>query len=151
MFSSLRRLISAPFEYRNIHLCTQLVILLANHKEFFFQLLKEHIKGTYGFPRQDKEECMDRYRQGILMDQEVHDHNCPGPFSFHSYLATLLDPNMWRDEQVLCLCSMMWQIGLSVVSAEEFIQIRFRHKASLARADAVLVKCLGQHYIPTHK
>ena len=32
MFSSLRRIISAPFEYRNIHLRRQLVIMLANHK-----------------------------------------------------------------------------------------------------------------------
>ena len=35
IFSSLRRIISAPFEYRNIHLRRQLVIMLANHKEFF--------------------------------------------------------------------------------------------------------------------
>ena len=32
MFSSLRRIISAPFKYRNIHLRRQLVIMLANHK-----------------------------------------------------------------------------------------------------------------------
>ena len=56
MFSSLRRVISAPFEYRNIHLRRQLVITLANHKEFFFNLLKEHIRGTYGFPRLSDEE-----------------------------------------------------------------------------------------------
>ena len=43
LFSSLRRIISAPFEYRNIHLRRQLVVMLANHKEFFFNLLKEHI------------------------------------------------------------------------------------------------------------
>ena len=142
MFSSLRRLISAPFEYRNVHLRRQLVILLANHKEFFSGLLKEHIKGTYGFPRQNEEEYMERYRQGVLTDQEVHDHNFPGPFSLHSYLVALLDPNMWGDEQVLCLCPMMWQIGFSIVSAEEFTQIKFRHKAALSKADAVLVMCL---------
>ena len=94
MFSSLRRLISAPFECRNIHLRRQLVILLGNHKEFFFRLLKEHIKGTCGFPRQDEDEYVERYRQGILTDQEVHNHKCTGPFSFHTYLVTLLDPNM---------------------------------------------------------
>ena len=97
MFSSLRRIISAPFEYRNIHLRRQLLILLANHKEFFFNLLKEHIKGTYGFPRQDKAEYQERYRAGILTDQEVHNHNCPGPFSFHSYLIALLSPCHWMD------------------------------------------------------
>ena len=151
MFSSLRRIISAPFEYRTIHLRRQLVIMLANHKEFFFNLLKEHIRGTYGFPRQDEEEYQQRYRDGVLTDQEVQDHNCPGPFSFHSYLMALLSPNMWGDEQVLCLCSMLWQIGLTVVSAEKFTQIKFRHRSALERADGVLVMCLGQHYIPAHK
>ena len=151
MFSSLRRVISAPFEYRNIHLRRQLVITLANHKEFFFNLLKEHICGTYGFPRLSDEEYQRKYDEGLLTDQEVQDHNCPGPFSFHSYLSVLLDPEMWGDEQVLCLCSMMWQIGLTIVSAETFTQIRFRHRSSLERADGVLVLCQGQHYVPACK
>ena len=151
LFSSLRRVISAPFEYRNIHLRRQLVVTLANHKEFFFNLLTEHIRGTYGFPRLSDEEYQQKYNDGLLTDQEVQDHNCPGPFSFHSYLSALLNPEMWGDEQVLCLCSMMWQIGLTVVSAETFTQIRFRHISSLERADGVLVMCQGQHYVPACK
>ena len=151
MFSSLRRIISAPFEYRNVHLRRQIVIMLANHKEFFFNLLKEHIRGTYGFPRMDEEEYQQRYRDGALTDQEVPDHNCPGPFSFHSYLKALLSSTMWGDEQVLCLCSMLCQIRLTMVSAEEFTQIKLRHKSALERADGVLVMCLGQHYIPACK
>ena len=151
MFSSLRRVISAPFEYQNIHLSRQLVLTLANHKEIFFNLLKEHIRGTYGFLRLSDEKYQLRYDEGLLTDQEVQDHNCPGPFSFHSYLSALLDPEMWGDEQVLCLCSMMWQIGLIVVSAENFTQIRFRHRSSLERADGVLVLCQGQHYVPACK
>ena len=150
-FSSLRRIISAPLEYRNIHLRRQLVVMLANHKEFFFNLLKEHIRGTYGFPRLSEEEYQQKYNDGLLMDQEVQDHNCPGPFSFHSYLSALLNPEMWGDEQVLCLCSMMWQIRLTIVSAETFTQIRFRHRSSLEKADGVLVMCLGQHYVPACK
>ena len=46
---------------------------------------------------------------------------------------------------------MMWQIGLTVVSAEEFTQVKFQHKAILSKADVVLVMCLGQHYVPAHK
>ena len=151
MFSSLRRIVSAPLEYRNIHLQRQLVIMMANQREFFFNLLKEHIRGTYGFPRQDEDKYQQRYRDSVLTDQEVQDHNCPGPFNFRSYLSALLSPEMWGDEQVLCLCSMMWQIGLTVVSVENFTQIRFRHKSSLERADGVLVMCLGQHYVPARK
>ena len=126
LFSSLRRIISAPFEYRNIW-------------------------GTYGFPRLSEEEYQQKYDDGLLTNQEVQDHNCPGPFSFHSYLTALLDPEMWGDKQVLCLCSMMWQIWLTVVSAETFTQIRFRHRSSLERADGVLVMCQGQHYVPACK
>ena len=125
--------------------------MLASHKEFFFNLLKEHIQGTYGFPRLSEEEYQQKYNDGLLTDQEVQDHNCPGPFSFHSYLSALLNPEMWGDEQVLCFCSMMWQIGLTVVSAETFTQIRFRHRSSLEKADRVLVMCLGQHYVPACK
>ena len=124
---------------------------MANHREFFFNLLKEHIRGTYGFPSLSDEENQQKYDKGLLTDQEVQDHNCPGPFSFHSYLSALLSPEMWGDEQVLCLCSMMWQIGLTVVSAETFTQIRFRHRSSLERADRVLVMCQGQHYVPACK
>ena len=125
--------------------------MLANHKEFFFNLLKEHIRGTYGFPRLSEEEYQQKYDDGLLTDQEVQDHNCPGPFSFHSHLSALLNPEMWGDEQVLCLCSMMWQIRLYVVSAETFTQIRFRHRSLLEKADGVLVMCLGQHYVPVCK
>ena len=151
MFSSLRRIISVPFEYRNIHLRHQLVVLQANHREFFFPLLKEHLKGTYGFPRQDEAEYQARYHAGVFTNQEVQDHNCPGPFSYHSYIIALLNPNMWGDEQFLCLCSMMWQIGLTMVSAEEFTQIRFCYCSTLEKADGVLVMCLEQHYFPAHK
>ena len=89
LFSSLRRIISAPFEYRNIHLRRQLVVTLANHKEFFFNLLKEHIRGTYGFPRLSEEEYQQKYDDGLLTDRKyrtttalapsVFTHICP-PF-----------------------------------------------------------------------
>ena len=46
MFSSLRRIISAPFEYRIIQLRRQLVITLANHKEFSLTSLRS----TSGVP-----------------------------------------------------------------------------------------------------
>ena len=100
---------------------------------------------------EDEEEYQQRYRKGILTDQKVQDDSCLGPFSYHSYLTALLEPTMWGDDHVLCLCSMMWQIGLTVVSAEEVTQVKFRHKAALSKADAVLVMCLGQHHVPAHK
>ena len=40
LFSTIRRAIDVPHEYQSVHLRRQLVMLLANHHEFFLPLLK---------------------------------------------------------------------------------------------------------------
>ena len=89
--------------------------------------------------------CLDNQEQ---YSRITHYMNSRGGYA---YLMALFSPNMCRDEQVLCLCSMLWQIGLTVASAENLTQIKFRHKSMLERTDGVLVMCLGQHYIPACK
>ena len=105
LFSSIRRVFDVPKEYTSMHLRRQLVITLCNHKDFY-HIMVESIKGTYGFPRMPEEEYEDLYNRDLLTDQQVQDHNCPGPFSFLGYLRALLEPNFWGDELCLCLLSM---------------------------------------------
>ena len=50
LFSSIRRAVDCPLEYQTIHLKRQLVMMMANHHAFLFQLLKATITTTYGFP-----------------------------------------------------------------------------------------------------
>ena len=151
LFSSIRRIFDAPREYTSMHLRRQLVITLCNHKDFFYPIMVESIIDTYGFPRMPEEECEDLYNRDLLTDQQVQDHNCPGPFSFLGYLRALLEPNFWGDELCLCLLSMAFQIGITVVNAEGFTCIRFRHKQTIPNSDVILCHCRGQHYVPAHK
>ena len=148
LFSSIRRIFDAPKEYTSMQLRRQLVITLCNHKNFFYPIMVESIKGTYGFQRMSEEECDDLYKRNLLTDQ---DHNCPGPFSFLGYLRSLLEPNFWGDELCLCLLSMAFQVGITVVSAEGFTCIRFRHKQDIPNSDVILCLCKGQHYVPACK
>ena len=149
LFSSSRRVFDAPKEYTSMHLRRQLVITLCNHKDFFYPIMVESIKGTYDFPRMPEEEYEDLCNWNLLTDQQVQDHNCPGPFSFLGYLRSLLEPNFWADELCLCLLSMAFQIGITVVNAEGFTCIWFRHKQDIPNSDVVL--CRGQHYVPACK
>ena len=84
-----------------MHLRRQLVITLCNHEGFFYPIMVESIKGTYGFPIMPEEEYEDLYNRDLLTDQQVQDHNCPGPFSFLGYLRSLLEPNFWGDDLYL--------------------------------------------------
>ena len=88
-------------------------------------------KGYLRLPRMPEEEYGDLYKRNLLTDQQVQDHNCPGPFSFLGYLRSLLELNFWGDELCLCLLSMAFQIRITVVNAEGFTHIRFRHKQDI--------------------
>ena len=145
LFSSIRRIFDAPKEYTSMHLRRQLVVTLCNNKDFFYPIMVESIKGTYGFPRMPEEEYQDLYRQ------QIQDHNCPGPFSFLGYLRSLLQPNFWGDELCLCLLSMAFQVGITVINAEGFTRIWFRHKQSIANSNIILCHCKGQNYVPACK
>ena len=151
MFSSVRRAVDCPLEYQTIHLKRQLVMMMANHLDFLFPILKASIATTYGFPRMPEEEFQQKYNEGTLTQQEADDHHTPGPFSYMSYMKSLLEEGFWGDELCLALISMMWQISITVLRAEDFHQIKFRHSEKLKDTDLVLVHCQGRHYIPASK
>ena len=94
-----------------------------------------------------EDEYQKMYNQDMLTDQQIQDHNCPGPFSFLGYLKALLEPDFWGDELCLCLLSMAFQIGITVINAERFTCIRLRHKQTIPSSNVVLCHCKGQHYV----
>ena len=68
LFSSMRRVFDAPKEYTSMHLRRQLVVTLCNHKDFFYPIMVESIKGTYGFPRMPEDDYQELYNQNLLTD-----------------------------------------------------------------------------------
>ena len=125
MFASLRRCIDSPLEYSNTHLRRQIVVTVAENPEFFFPVLSQHTKGNYGHIRKSKATYDQKKREGTITSQEKEDYECPGPFSLKSYLQALLKRKFWGDEMVLMVSSMMWQVGITVLTGETLRCIKF--------------------------
>ena len=121
MFSSVRRAIDVPLEYQNVHLRRQIIMVLANNCNFFMPLLRNSIMATYGHPRIEQEEYNRRYEAGQLFQQQRDDQDCPGTFSFYGYLKALLTDGFWGDEIVLTIISMMFQCGITVLNADNYL------------------------------
>ena len=151
LFSAIRRAIDVPFEYQSVHLRRQLVMLLANHHEFFLPLLKPSLMATHGHIRMDQDTYDQRFNAGQLSQAEIDDQNCPGPFSYMCYMRALLQDGFSGDKICLTLTSMMFQIGIMVLDAETFFQTKVHHDAILSKADVALVHCQGCHYVPICK
>ena len=100
LFSTIRRAIDVPLEYQNVHLRRQLVMLLANHHEFFLPLLKPSLMATYGHIRMDQNTYDQRFNAGQLSQAEIDDQNCPGPFSYMGYMRALLQNGFWGMRSV---------------------------------------------------
>ena len=147
LFASVRRCIYTSAEYTNTHLKRQMVMCLIEHKDFFWPLLKKHLRGNYGHVRLSKEEYDRRTRDKTITDVEREDYLCPGPFCLTSYLETLSKPSFWGDEMVIIILSMMWQVEVTIVKAETLYNIKFRHNQCLSNSDILLVHCSGQHYV----
>ena len=151
MFCSVRRAIDVPMEYKNVHLRRQIVMVLSNNCNFFMPLPRNSIMATYGHPRMEQEEFNRRCETGPLSQQQIDDQDCPGPFSFYGHLKALLSDGFWGNEIVLTIISMMFQCGINVLNADNYLQTKIRHNTLLKDADITLVHCQGRYYVPVCK
>ena len=139
---------TTPAEYTNTHLRCQLVVFMAENREFLITVLKEHIRGNYGHVRFSSEEYKSKSADGTITQTEIDDYQCPGPYSFMTYLQALLAPNFWGDEMVLIVTSMMWQVGITVLSAETLLPAKVCHGNKVSKSDILLVRSEAQHFVP---
>ena len=140
-----------PAEYQYLMLKRQMVLTVTEHPEFFFKALGFHIKSQYGIERLTPEEYSKKVEDNTITQQELADQDSPGPFSFVGYLEYLLEPKTWGDHGTVLILSLMWQVKVTIITAENQRQQRFCHDSSLKDADFVLVFCSGNHYMPAGK
>ena len=67
------------------------------------------------------------------------------------FMRALLQDGFWGDEICLILTSMMFQIDITVLDAETFLQTKVHHDAILSKDDVAIVHCQGCHYVPVCK
>ena len=91
-------------------------------------MLDEHIAGNYGLDRMDAAVFQAAKEEGSLTPGQIEIQNTPGPFSFIGYIEALLEDTFWGDHGVMLSISMMWQVAITVLTAEDFEENRIRHK-----------------------
>ena len=136
-----------PAEYQYMMLKRQMVLTVTEHPEFFFNALGFHIMSQNGIERLTPEEYSKKVEDNTITQQELEDQDSPGPFSFVGYLEYLLEPKTWGDHGTVLLLSLMWQVKVTIITAETQRQQKFRHDSSLKDADFILVFCGGNHYL----
>ena len=149
MWSGVRKGVEVPEEFRSNHLRYQVLLWCCQNHGFVFTALKNNITFDYGKKRMSAEEYQARKnsKENPPTDKEERDYKKPGPFSFVAYLQYMLEGSSWGDESMLTCISMMWQITITVVFAEELSQYKIRHQRKLEDADLVLIFAGDSHYL----
>ena len=150
-FYSVLSMIDSPQEYTTTHLRRDIVLLAAEYPAYFYKLLEEGIKGTYGFPRKLRSEYIALKKANKLSAADEEDMNMAGPFSFCSYLEHMLQGDTWADIGIIRVMSCLFQNTIAIVTAETLITYRIRNEHQLDEMDMVLIHKDGNHYIPTSK
>ena len=89
--------------------------------------------------------------KGTLTEAQIADYQVPGPFSFIGYLKYILEGSTWGDQGLLTLISMMWQVTITIVNAEDLSQIKIRHQRPLDQVNLVVILAQRCHYLGTCK
>ena len=151
MFASIWRGMEVPEEYRNNHLRFQLAYFMVKNHAFCSDLLQNVIRFEYGHHRLSKKEYLKGMKEGTLTEAQIADYQVPGPFSFIGYLKYILEGSTWGDQGLLTLISMMWQVTITIVNAEDLSQIKIRHQRPLDQVNLVVILAQRCHYLGTCK
>ena len=151
LFSALRTGLESPEEFRNSHLRYMIVLFICRNADFMYSFLDEHVAGNYDLERMDPAVYQAAKEEGSLTPAQIEAQNTPGPFSFIGYIEALLEDTFWGDHGVLLTVSMMWQVAITVITAEDFEENRIRHDRRLPKADFLLIYCGDSHYLGTCK
>ena len=130
-WASIRRGLNCKEEFRNNHLRYQTIEFVALNHGFCFTMLKQIIATEYG-------------NEDAAKDPEE-----PGPFTFIEYLLYMLESTSWADHGMVLMVSMMWQVPITILNAEELEPLKFRHDRLLKDTELVLVYAGRAHYLGT--
>ena len=149
LYGAFRRGMELPEEYRSQHLRNQLVLFVVKNHKYFYDLLKLDILIEYGQKRISKKEFERREvsEDDPLTEEEREAYHKPGPFSFYSYLAAVLDSGFWGDTITINIISRMWQVAITVLGAEKLSLTKIRHRRDLDNTHFILILAGGSHYL----
>ena len=125
LFASIRHQLAVPQEYTNAHLRREVVHHLAMHVQEYGPDLIPLVRAIYGSG-----------------DPNTY------PQSICSYFQDLLTQHFWADEIVLKALSILFNLTITVLRAENGVEIRVRHRRPISEVDVVLILSQSGHYSP---
>ena len=151
-YGAVRRGTKLKAEVADIHLRRAIVRAMATNHEFFFKTFHYAVAQQYGHFRHPEEKLQELIRTKKISDQDLRDQRMPGPFSWLEFLEFHLKSSTYADDIIICTVSMLWQLKITVLKAQDLSERRFRHNSRISRTDLLLVHCSNtEHFIGAGK
>ena len=151
MFHALVDMLDCEQEFTQIHARRMVVLLVAEHPEFFYNLLKKDLQGEYGNIRLTEQEVAEMKEKGEYTGAVKKNQELPGPFSLVGWMRYMLRGDSWGDSAVLKILPYLFQCPLITIDGSTLVSKRFRNELPLKKQDLVFIFVNGNHYMGAGK
>ena len=102
--------------------------------------------------RDSEEVLQQKIDAGTATPDYIAAQRLPGPFTYISFLKFMSKSSSYADVHILLAMSMIWQLRITCLYADNLHELRFHHHKRLAQADLVIVACSStDHFVSTGK
>ena len=151
-YGSFRRGTKMKAEVADIHLKRMIIKSMAKNYEFFYKTFHYAVAQQYGLYRHPEEKLQELIRTKKISDNDLRDQRLPGPFSWYEFLKHHLTPSTYADDIIICTVSMLWQIKITVLKAQDLSERRFHHNSRISRTELLLLHCENtEHFVGAGK
>ena len=152
LYGAFRRGTDLPSEVADIHIKRCIVRALCHHHSFFYGYLSHAIGMTYGHDRLAPEVLQDRIKKKTISSDDLRDQRLPGPLSFIDWIKMVLEESAYGDELVISVMSLLWQMKITVLYADDLTERKFRHNQRITQVEMLLVYSANtQHFVGAGK
>ena len=139
LYGAFRRGTDLPAEVADIHIKRCIVRAVCHHHKFFFGYLSHAIGMIYGVERLDPAVLAEKVKKKEISTDDLRDQRLPGPLSFVDWIKLVLQESAYGDEIVILVMSLLWQLKITVLYADDLTEKKFRHNQRITQVDMLLV------------
>ena len=153
LYGAFRRGTELPAaEAADIHIKRCIVRAVRHHHSFFYGYLSHAIGMIYGVDRLDPAVLAEKVKKKQISADDLRDQRLPGPLSFIDWIKMVLQESAYGDELVILVMSLLWQIKITVLYADDLTEKKFRHSQRITQVEMLLVYSLDtQHFVGAGK
>ena len=93
----------------------------------------------YGAERLAPEVLEQKIKKKDISADDLRDQRLPGPLSFIDWVKLVNQESAYGDEIVILVMSLLWQLKITVLYADDLSEKKFRHNQRITQVDMLLV------------